>query len=336
MAPTRPSRSQLQPRPCRWLSCSTQRSKLQLPRGHRSRLPHRLTPPHRGTQPRARGSKYDLNPSSWARAVPVLRLRLAVCCHSAARMTGIDLASLKVVSVPVTAGESSCSPQSSVGSCTRGARFAQLWHRRCTINATCRRPRGELDVPDIGYQSQTPSPQPILATAAADEACRGVARPAPSLDVRARADRTARSALRCPAGCWILACQSLDGRNPGPLGRLQSVHRRSRPRAARSSCALEPEPPPTCALEPEPPPTCAPARTTSPCGCPRQSGTPAVTHDSGCRASSVHRPVQLGTGANGSSTGRHAELQRNSRPNFDGACIRRAGPGGGGARSYDS
>ena len=174
-----------------------------------------------------------------------------------------------------------------------------------TVGAPSTRHAAELDVPDIGYQSQTPS-QPILATAAADEACRGVARPAPSLDVRARADRTARSALRCPAGCWILACQSLDGRNPGPLGRLQSVHRRSRPRAARSSCALEPEPPPTC----------APARTTSPCGCPRQSGTPAVTHDSGCRASSVHRPVQLGTGANGSSTGRHEELQRNSRLDF--------------------
>ena len=30
-------------------------------------------------QPRARGSKYYLNPSSWARAVPVSRLRLASC-----------------------------------------------------------------------------------------------------------------------------------------------------------------------------------------------------------------------------------------------------------------
>ena len=62
-----------------------------------------------------------------------------------------------------------------------------------SVGAPSRRHAGELDVPDIGYQSQTPS-QPILATAAADEACRAPAS-------RLFAAHTPHDGVRQPASC---------------------------------------------------------------------------------------------------------------------------------------
>jgi len=62
-----------------------------------------------------------------------------------------------------------------------------------TVGAPSTRHAAELDVPDIGYQSQTPS-QPILATAAADEACRAPAS-------RLFAAHTPHDGVRQPASC---------------------------------------------------------------------------------------------------------------------------------------